>query len=90
MHRTDVESSNVKSIGFDRESGTLEVQYLNGLIYQYPDTKADDYAALMAAQSKGRHLHQHFVKAGRTHQKVDPDGKNRQETTTGAKAQEIL
>lgn len=74
MHRTTVDSSNVKSIGFDRASGTLEVEYLHGGVYQYADVKPDDYAALMGAKSKGRYLQEQFVKAGRSYQKIEPEG----------------
>ena len=70
MHRTKVESSNVKSLGFDREAGVLEVEYHSGKVYQYADVKPDEYAALMAADSKGRHLQRHFVQAGREYERV--------------------
>lgn len=66
MHRTKVESSNVESVGFDRDAGILEVEYKNKKVYQYPEATADEYAALLAADSKGRFLHQHFVQGGRT------------------------
>ena len=74
MHRTKVESSNILSVGYDRATKTLEVEYAHGGIYQYADTKADEYAALIAAKSKGRYLQQHFVKAGRAYQKLEPEG----------------
>ena len=73
MHRTKVESSNVAAVGFDRESGILEVEYTNGTIYQYPNTKPDAYAGLMGAKSKGRYLHQYFVQPGRDYVKVEPE-----------------
>ena len=74
MHRKKVESSNILSVGYDRATKTLEVEYAHGGIYQYADTKADEYAALIAAKSKGRYLQQHFVKAGRADQKLEPEG----------------
>ena len=73
MHRTDVESSNVKSVGFDRTSGLLEVEYRNGKIYHYPATSADEYAALMAAESKGRYLQRHFVQSERAYARVEEE-----------------
>ena len=73
MHRTKIESSNVASVGFDRASGLLEVEYHSGKIYHYPDTSADEYAALLAAESKGRHLQRHFVQAGRPHAKIEQE-----------------
>ena len=73
MHRTKVESSNVKSLGFDREAGVLEVEYHSGKVYQYADVKPDEYAALLAAESKGRHLQRHFVQAGRAYTQVEEE-----------------
>lgn len=65
MHRTAVQSSNVKSVGFDREQQLMEVEFHSGGIYQYADVKPGEYAALLAAESKGRYLNQYFVGAGR-------------------------
>ena len=73
MHRTKVESSNVKALGFDREAGVLEVEYPSGHIYQYTDVKPDEYAALLAAESKGRHLNRHFVQAGLAYTRVEEE-----------------
>jgi hypothetical protein len=60
MKRTPVESSNVKSIGYHAEKLTLEVEFHNGGVYQYYGVRPEHHAALMAAPSKGKHLHQHF------------------------------
>ncbi len=35
MERYSVASSNIASIGYDEPSQTLEVEFLNGSIYQY-------------------------------------------------------
>ena len=77
MHRTAVESSNVKSLGFDREAGVLEVEYRSGHVYQYTDVKPDEYAALLAADSKGRHLARHFVQSGRAYTRIEEDDANK-------------
>ena len=74
MHRTNVESSNVKSLGFDREAKVLEVEYRSGHVYQYTDVMPDEYAALLAAESKGRHLQRHFVQAGRAYARMEEAG----------------
>ena len=71
MHRTTVVSSNVESVGFDREAGILEVAYRSGQVYQYTDVKPDEYAALLAAESKGRHLNRHFVQERRAYTRVE-------------------
>lgn len=76
MHRTVVQSSNVKSVGFDREQWLMEVEYQSGGIYQYQDVKPDEYAALLAAESKGRHLRLHFIQAGKTYARVERGGED--------------
>ena len=37
MKREHVESSNIESIGYDVKTQTLEIEFLNGAIYQYFD-----------------------------------------------------
>lgn len=58
MQLTPIEnSSNVKAVGW--EAGTLRVVYHDGKQYEAPcDVGA--FGALMAAPSKGSHIHQHF------------------------------
>ena len=54
MKRQTVSSSNVKSIGF--ENSILEVEFLNGRIYQYYGVPESIYLLLMNAASKGSFL----------------------------------
>ena len=35
MNKQNVTSSNVKAIGYDDRTQTLEVEFLNGRVYQY-------------------------------------------------------
>jgi hypothetical protein len=56
MERTPVSSSNIASIGYDADSMTLEIEFLNGRIYQYAGVPADVHAALMAAGSHGAYF----------------------------------
>ncbi len=51
MYRTPVESSNIKSVGFD--SNTLEIEFISGGIYQYFDVPTEVYHLFMNASSKG-------------------------------------
>jgi hypothetical protein len=37
MNREAVTSSNIASIGYDEDSQTLEIEFLNGGLYQYFD-----------------------------------------------------
>jgi KTSC domain-containing protein len=54
MDREFVQSTNVRSIGYDPPSGTLEVEYQNSFVYQYYNVPAQVYEALMASSSKGQ------------------------------------
>jgi hypothetical protein len=56
MERYNVASSNVQSIGYDPQSGTLEVEFVVGTIYQYYGVPENMYAQLMRESSKGRFL----------------------------------
>ena len=53
-------SSNIQAMGHDPETNTLRVQFQDGKSYDYADVDADKYAALLASDSKGRHLHRHI------------------------------
>lgn len=56
MDRESVASTNVRSIGYDPTSGTLEVEFQNSFVYQYYNVPAQVYDALMASPSKGQFL----------------------------------
>lgn len=60
MNKTPVTSSNVASIGYDSNSMTLEVEFLNGSIYQYFDVPEVEYLNLISAESVGRYLNQNI------------------------------
>lgn len=54
MVRTPVKSSNIKSIGYDPSSKTLEVEFSAGTVYEFPGVSADVWAAFQSAGSAGR------------------------------------
>ena len=56
MERVSVSSSNIASIGYEEESATLEIEFLNGGLYQYFDVPIFVYEELMAADSHGKFL----------------------------------
>lgn len=56
MEREPVESSNLASVGYDGHSETLEVEFRNGLIYQYFNVPQGIYDELMAAASRGKYF----------------------------------
>ncbi len=56
MTRQRVTSSNIASIGYDISSLTLEVEFLNGLVYQYSNVPSNVYTNLMSSSSHGSYL----------------------------------
>lgn len=58
--RTSVSSSNIASIGYDVNSLTLEIEFLNGGAYQYFDIPQHIYEGLMNASSHGQYLVQNI------------------------------
>lgn len=54
MDRTRVSSTNIRSIGYDEGSQTLEVEFTSGGIYDYAGVPKNVYQRFMAAPSKGR------------------------------------
>ncbi len=56
MDRAPVSSSNIASIGFDAATSVLEIEFLDGSVYQYYDVPEFIYDGLMAAASHGTYL----------------------------------
>ncbi len=56
MDMTNVDSSNVESIGYDENSLTLQVEFKNGGVYQYFDVPEELFIGLRDADSVGRYL----------------------------------
>ena len=57
MIRKSVSSSNLKSIGYDKDSKILEIEFNSGGIYQYSGVPEEIYDALMGASSHGKYSH---------------------------------
>lgn len=62
MEREPVESSNLASVGYEPATETLEVEFLNGSIYQYANVPRSMYEQLLQADSKGRFLNLYIKK----------------------------
>ena len=60
MERQHVNSTNVRSIGYDATTGTLEVEFNTDGLYLYSGVPEAVYSALMRASSKGRYLNDHI------------------------------
>ena len=70
MTRISVSSSNLRSIGYDSISQTLEVEFHNGSIYQYSSVPSSVYEALMSASSHGSYFNQHIKKGSYPYTKI--------------------
>ncbi len=70
MDRIPVSSSNLASVGYDPLTTTLEVEFLNGRIYQYSGIPMEVYVGLMNAPSKGSFFHHHVRQAGYPYTRV--------------------
>ncbi|MFA6232455.1 MAG: KTSC domain-containing protein [Rhodanobacter sp.] len=57
MERTPVTSSDIRAIGYDEESQTLEIEFNSGSVYDYAGVPQSEYDGLMGADSKGRYFH---------------------------------
>lgn len=57
MNRNPVTSSQIKSVGYDAATQTLELEFVHGgSVYQYQPFSPDAYQALMSAPSIGSHF----------------------------------
>lgn len=54
MDLIPVQSTNLAAVGYDPTTQTLRVQFVSGKTGDYQGVPPDTFAALMAAQSKGR------------------------------------
>lgn len=64
MERKRVSSSNLAAIGYDPQTKTLEIEFLNGGLYQYINVPESIYNGLMAASSHGSYFDQYIKKGG--------------------------
>jgi hypothetical protein len=60
VQRKKVVSSNIKSVGYDVKTHTLEVAFNSGGVYNYFQVSPSMYKALMQADSKGKYLNEHI------------------------------
>lgn len=70
MERTSVSSSNLRSVGYDPDEETLEIEFHNGGVYQYFNVPHHRYDGLMSASSKGSYFDAYIKKAGYRYRKV--------------------
>ncbi len=69
MQREYVQSTNLRSVGYDAERQILEIEFTSGSVYQYFNVPARVYEALMAASSKGQY-HIQWIKHSYRYAKI--------------------
>lgn len=65
-----MESSALRSVGYEKR--VLEIEYVQGQVYDYLDVPRPVYDALMTAQSKGRYVNAQ-VKTHYRYQRITND-----------------
>ena len=60
MNRDSVSSSNLRSIGYDQQTQTLEIEFVNGWVYQYYGVTEHMHDEIMRAPSKGQFFSQYI------------------------------
>ena len=55
-----VSSSNIAAVGYDADSQTVYVQFLNGSTYAYKGVPAHEFENLRTAASVGSYLNRNF------------------------------
>lgn len=57
MERTPVTSTDIRAIGYDADSQTLEIEFNSGGVYQYSGVSSGEYDSILASDSKGKYFH---------------------------------
>lgn len=57
MDRKNIESSMIRSIGYDANSSTLEIEFNSGAVWQYFDFPESQWYEFEAAESQGKFFH---------------------------------
>ncbi len=55
-----MQSSNLRSVGYDPETETLEIEFTSGAVYAYYGVPAEVYEGLMDAPSHGRYFQENI------------------------------
>ena len=58
MERTAVRSRDIAIVGYDGETGTLEIAFRSGGVYHYSGVPEEVYKILMVAPSQGTYFEQ--------------------------------
>jgi hypothetical protein len=56
MKREPVESTTMRSVGYETSDKILEIEFQSGMVYQYLDVPRKVYEDLIGAESKGQYF----------------------------------
>jgi len=70
IYHIQVSSSNIKSIGYDKERNILEVTFTNRSVYRYYDVPEYFFEGLMEANSHGKYLNAYIKNGGFAYEPV--------------------
>ena len=70
MELQPVSSSNLKAVGYDSESKTLQIEFLSGGLYEYYNVPESIYNGLMSASSHGSYFDKYIKKGGYNYKKL--------------------
>ncbi|MEJ1164126.1 KTSC domain-containing protein [Variovorax sp. CCNWLW186] len=62
MERQPISSTNLSSVGHDESTSVLEVEFVNGSVYEYYDVPREVYEELIRAGSAGSFFAQRIRK----------------------------
>ncbi|MFG7341878.1 KTSC domain-containing protein [Stutzerimonas stutzeri] len=71
MKRVALQSSSLRSLGYDPEQQILEVQFSSGALYRYEAVPPEVVQALLEADSLGRHFNQVFKPQHYRYRRID-------------------
>lgn len=54
MLRQVIDSSSLRSVGYDRVARALEVEFRSGSVYRYDEVPSEVYSELLRSPSKGQ------------------------------------
>lgn len=60
MEMISVQSSSLRSVGFDPTTSTLRVQFVTGKLYEYTGVPLSVYRSLLDAPSLGQYFNRHI------------------------------
>lgn len=69
LQRKRVSSSELFSVGYDAENSVLEIELLNGSIYQYRGVARMIYEELMSSSTKSRY-YSRYIKSSFSYEKI--------------------